>query len=384
MKYILPITMYCILLAACTHTPKPEPVSAVTNPVINTEETIQDNEVKLTDVQYKNANISTTFLQEKSMATVIKVNGKIDVPPQNLVSVSVPMGGYIQQTHLLPGMHVAKGEVIATLEDQQYIQIQQDYLLAKSKLHYAMLEYTRQKELNQSQASSDKVVQQAEQEVRNTRILLSGLSEKLKLININPAKLNESNLSKSTFLHSPISGYVSKVNVNIGKYVNPSDVLFEMVNPTDIHLNLKIFEKNMNQLAIGKKVYAYTNNTPDKKYSCEIILISKDVAPDGTSEVHCHFHTYDKTLLPGMYMNADIETNTKSNNVLPEECIVYYEGKNYVFIKTAINTFTLYEVELSTKENGYVSIANNSELLNKEIVQQGSYTLLMKLKNTEE
>jgi membrane fusion protein, heavy metal efflux system len=347
-------------------------------------ENLAENAVELSDAQLKNAEISTTSIQQSTLKSILKVNGKIDVPPQNLVSISVPLGGYVKTTKLLPGMHLSKGEEIAMIEDQQYIQIQQDYLLTKSKLHYAELEYKRQSELNQSQASSEKVMLQAEAEVKNNKILLASLSEKLKLININPANLNETNISKSITIHSPINGFVSKINVNIGKYVNPSDILFELVNPTDIHLNMKVFEKDIASLSIGKKVWAYTNANPNKKYLCEIILISKDVSTDGTTDVHCHFESYDKSLIPGMYMNAEVEIISNNAYTLPDECIVNFEGKSYVFIESTAKKYDMQEVQIGQSDKQQIEIKNADELKNKKIVQRGAYTLLMKLKNTEE
>ncbi|MGL2965848.1 efflux RND transporter periplasmic adaptor subunit [Flavobacterium sp. XGLA_31] len=345
-------------------------------------QSINESIVTLTEAQLKNAALATASPERKSISSVLKVNGQIDVPPQNLVSISMPLGGYLKSTKLLPGMHINKGEVIATMEDQQYVQLQQDYLTTKSRLYYAEKEYDRQKELNQNQASSDKVYQLADADYKTLRITLSALGEKLKLININPATLSEKNISKSVNVYAPITGFVSKVNVNIGKYVNPADVLFELINPTDIHLNLKVFEKDITQLAIGQKLVAYTNNQPENKHLCEIILISKDLSVDEHSaEVHCHFENYDKTLLPGMYMNAEIEV--KSNNVLtlPEEAIVNYEGKDYVFIVVGKAQYKITEVTLGNKEKGFVEILNGDQLASDTVITKGAYTLLMKLKN---
>lgn len=342
------------------------------------------NTITLTDAQYINAKIETTSLQQASIATILKLNGKIDVPPQNMISVSVPLGGYLRSTKLLPGMHINKGDIIAIMEDQQYIQLQQDYLLAKSKLHFAELEYNRQRELNQSQASSDKVTQQAQAEVNLQKIIMNATAEKLRLINKIPESITANNISKSVNIYSSISGYVSKVNVNIGKYVTPADVMFELINPTDIHLNIKVFEKDISKLSIGQKVIAYDNAHHDKKYNCEIILISKDITPEGTADVHCHFETYDKTILPGMYMNAEVEITANSNNILPEESVVTYEGKEYVFAENSKQQFEMIEVTTGTKENSFVSITNTAKAANKKIVAKGAYTLLMKMKNKEE
>jgi cobalt-zinc-cadmium efflux system membrane fusion protein len=303
-----------------------------------------------------------------------------------MVSVSMPLGGFLKSTKLLPGMHVKKGEIIANMEDQQYIQLQQEYLMAKSKLAFTEQEFNRQKELNQSKASSDKVFQQTEMDFKNQKIVMSALAEKLRLININPETLNESNLSRSVNVYSSIDGFVSKVDVNIGKYVNPSDVLFELINPDDIHLNLKVFEKDLDKLAIGQKLLAFNNNTPQKKYPCEIILISRDLSADRTGEVHCHFDDYDKSLLPGMYMNAEVEINAVNALTIIEDAIVNFEGKNYVFISKDKNQFEMLEIIKGSSENNYTQInaVDNKNISKTTFVVKGAYSLLMQLKNKSE
>ncbi|MBP7274537.1 MAG: efflux RND transporter periplasmic adaptor subunit [Saprospiraceae bacterium] len=350
----------------------------------NITTTGESNEVILTDAQVKNAGIVTATLQNNEIVSLLKVNGKIDVPPQNLVSISVPMGGYLKHTKLLPGMHVTKGDVIATIKDQQYIQLQQDYLTTKSKLHFAELEYNRQQELNLSQASSDKITQQAEAELRANQILLASLKEKLQLANINSNNVSASNITESIPIFSPINGFVTKVNANIGKYINPSEVMFELVDPTDIHLNVKVYEKDVNSLAIGKKVIAYTNANPNQKYDGKIILINKNISTDGTADVHCHFKTYDKILLPGMYMNAEIATSRSNANTLPDDAVVSFEGKNYVFVDLGKNKFRMQEIETGTTQGNYTEIKNIDIRKDQAIVTQGAYALLMKMKNTEE
>jgi cobalt-zinc-cadmium efflux system membrane fusion protein len=376
MKNIFVILMISLIVASCggTKSEETEAVAAI------------ETTVTLNEAQYKSANIVTGKLEKREISTVLKLNGKIDVPPQNMVSVSTPFGGFLKSTKLLPGMHVKKGEVLATMEDQQYIQLQQEYLTVKSKLSYAENEYNRQKELNQSKASSDKVFQQTEMDYKTQRISLSALAEKLRLININPDNLNESNLSRSINVYSSIDGFVSKVNVNIGKYVNPSDVLFELINPEDIHLNLAVFEKDLDKLSIGQKLLAFNNNQPDKKHPCEIILISQDLSADRSADVHCHFEDYDKTLLPGMYMNAEVEIKLQNALSINEDAIVSHEGKDYVFVEKGNRQFEIVEVKKGVTENGFSEITtlDGKDMLNASIVTKGAYALLMQLKNKSE
>ena len=375
MKNYILIIVVCLSLLSCSDTKQTE-----------TETANNETSIALTDAQVKNAGITVATIEKQAIARLLKVNGVIDVPPQNMVSISAPLGGYLKYTKLLPGMHINKGESIAVMEDPQYISLQQEYLTAKAKLSYVQNEYSRQESLNKSAAASDKVFQEATMNYTSQKVLVKSLSEKLLLIGINPDNLTENNISRSIAIHSPIDGYVSKVNVNIGKYANPTDVLFELVNPQDIHLALDIFEKDIDELQIGQKLLAYTNTQPNKKYPCEIILIGKDISANRSVEVHCHFDKYDKSLIPGMYMNAEIEVSSQNDYVISDESIVIYEGKHFVFYEKSKNNFEMVEVEIGNSENGITQIAfkNNFNPEQKQFVIKGAYSILMKSKNTEE
>jgi cobalt-zinc-cadmium efflux system membrane fusion protein len=345
---------------------------------------ISVQEIMLSDAQMQNANIGFDTVKIVKLSGTIKVNGVIDVPPQNMVSVSLPLGGFLVRTKLLPGMHLNKGDVIAVMEDQQYIQLQQDYLTAKAQFSYIEKEYQRQAELNQSKASSDKMFEQAKSDYQIQKISINALSEKLKLIGLDPSHLNENNMSKSINVYSPINGFVSKVNVNIGRYINPSDVMFELVNPDDIHLNLTIYEKDLQSLHIGSKVKAFTNNNPEKLYDCDVILIGQDVSKEGYVQVHCHFHTYSNILIPGMYMNAELESDSKMALALPESAVVAHEGVEYVFIETSSKHFEMVTVKTLSKSKGKVEIEENPRIIGAKVVVNGAYDLLMMAKNTAE
>ena len=372
MKNIIIIINLVMLFASCSSADKEA----------KTEETTKiASVVTLNEKQIASAGIVTSNGERKNISSVLKVNGKIEVPPQNIVSISVPLGGYLKSTHLLPGTKIKKGEVIAVFEDPQYIQIQQDYLTSVAKLSFLDKEFNRQKELNQSKATSDKVLQQTEADYKAQKIATKSLYEKLKLIGVNPESLDENSISRSVNVYAPIDGFVSKVNVNIGKYVNPADVIFELINPTDIHLGLTVFEKDVNKLFIGQKLKAYTNNEPEKKHEAEIILISQDLSPERSVMVHCHFEDYDKTLLPGMYMNAEVDIITNNAFVLNEESVVNFENKNYVFTEVGKGSYEMIEIKTGFTENGFIEILNSETLNNKPVVTKGAYSLLMGLKN---
>ncbi len=346
---------------------------------------VNENIVTLTDAQLKNAGIETGKPTIENMSSILKVNGLVDVPPQNMVSVSFPFGGYLKSTHLLPGMKVRKGESIAVMEEQSLIQMQQDYLVSRSKVNFLQKEYERQKLLNATKTSSDKVFEQISSEYQVERVVVNSLKEKLLMAGINPSTLSENNISRSVSIHSPINGYVAAVKVNIGKYVNPADVLFELVNPEDIHLALKVFEKDLPYLKEGQKVKATLVNNPAKTYMAEIILISKNLDENRSALVHCHFENSNHDLLPGMFLNAEIETNSSNAVTMPDDGIVRFGDKHYVFVQRSTTQFEMMEVKPGNSMNGKTEIATGiTEFTSQTVVTKNAYALLMKLKNKAE
>ena len=342
-------------------------------------------EVILTAEQISKAQIVTGDLIKQKINTTVTVNGVVDVPPQNMVSVSFPLGGYLKYTKLLPGMHVSKGEIIAQMEDQSLVQLQQDYLVTKAKLEYLEKEYSRQKELNADKVNSDKTLQQVTADYTSQKIMLKGYAEKLRLINISPERLTEEKISRQVALYSPINGYVSRVNVNTGKFVQPTDVLFELINPDDIHAALSIFEKDLGKVSIGQKVKISFVDEPEKEYEGEVILVNRNVDENRTAIAHCHFLSHPKQLLPGMFLNARIQVKEVMVNVLPEGAIVRFDNKEFVFAASGAGNYSLVEVVTGEKENGMVEIKSGLETLGgKKIVTANAYSVLGALKNTGE
>lgn len=374
---ILFITAAAYLFSGCGNSaPAPEPSAT----------SAEENRVHLTAEQLKNAGITVGHPERRQMASTLKVNGVIDVPPQNLVSVSFPIGGYLQSTNLLPGMPVRKGQSIAVLEDPQYIQFQQDYLIGKVQLQYLESEFRRQQELNAGQAGSAKILQQAQTDYNAQKILVKALSEKLRLIGLNPETLDENNLSRSVRVYAPIDGFVSAIKVNIGKYVNPTDVMFELVNPRDIHLKLTVFEKDVSSLRAGQRVLAHTNDRPDESHPGKILLISHNVNEQRAVDVHCHFDRYDARLLPGMFMNAVINVVDEEALAVPESAVVRWENRHFIFVEKGPGDFELTEVEPGAVSDGYIKVlpAGGGDLSKANVVLQNAYTLMMKMKNTAE
>lgn len=347
--------------------------------------TVVGDQVSLTDLQIKNSGIETNTLNNLDIAHKIMLSGQIDVPPQGMASVSAPSGGYVRVSRFMPGNFVKKGQTLSTLENPELVQLQQDYLLAKSNLQYAQQDYSRQKDLNENKASSDKVTQKAFNESQNQNIMMKGMAQKLSAVGINPGSLNPNNIRRTFAVTSPISGYISTVNVNIGQYVSPMDKMFDIVNTGDLHLVLKVFEKDLDKIKIGQKVFAYTNQNPTKKYEARVSIIGKDFSGDRSVLVYCRFVDRSLQLLPGTFMNAEMEADSEEGIVIPDDAIVTWEEKQYVFEEIKPKTYKMFPVEIGNAENGFTELLNfKEENKSKKFVTKGAYQLLMALKNVEE
>ena len=341
--------------------------------------------VTLTPEQLANAGIVVGKAERRSLGVLMPVQGVVDVPPQNLVSISAPLGGYLRSTNLLPGMEVQKGQTLAVLEDPRFIQLQQDYLVSEGRVKMLAQDYERQKALNASKTTSDKVFQEATAELNTQRVTLRSLGEQLRLIGVDPAGLTAETISRSVALRSPIHGWVSKVNVNIGRYVQPTDVLFELVDPQDIHLALTVFEKDLPHVRVGQEVHARPTAHPDDEYTAEVILVGRSLDADRSTVVHCHFTKTQKDLVPGMAMSATLEIRTDSVWCVPEDAVVRTGEGTAIFTVNADSSYSLVPVTTGATEYGMVEMTQPSdELQNRPLVVKGAYTLLSTLKNSGE
>jgi cobalt-zinc-cadmium efflux system membrane fusion protein len=313
----------------------------------------------------------------------------LDVPPQQLVTVSIPLGGFLKNTELLQGVRVKKGQVIATIENIDFIQIQQDYLEAKNQFEFARADYERQTELSKENINAQKTLQQAQSNFATWQAKSNALRAKLGMLNINISSLEQGNITNSVNIYSPINGYVTEVNVNIGKYLQPNDILFEIVNTEHLHAELTIFEKDIPKIRIGQKVRFKLANESTERLAT-IYLIGRKITSERTIRIHCHIDTEDAQLLPGMYLKANVETGGAEVPSLPDEAIVDYQGKKYIFTVSekseAEQHFTMQEIQTGNNELGYTEIMlpDDSEATKMEVVVKGAYALLSKMKNSEE
>ncbi len=315
------------------------------NADVHAHEDGEPTEVALSSEQFEIAGMELGKLEKRNLTGVVHVNGSLDVPPQNLVSISSPAPGFLQSSELLQGSRVRKGQVIAVIRNPDFIQMQQDYLETlhqldsdRSRLEYLEAEFKRQEELAREKVNSGKTLQLAKAEFNSMRSSVSGLEARLggqratlRLLGINVDKLSPTNFQSRISIFSPTSGYVMSVNVNAGKYVSNTDVLFQIADTKHLHAELTVFEKDIPKLKVGQKVrFTLANET--KERTATVYLLAREITDERGIRVHCHLDKEDTELLPGMYFKGVVETGASPVLSLPEDAVVSNEGKDYIFV----------------------------------------------------
>jgi len=342
------------------------------------------NTVQMSDKQLQSIGLTTTTVQEKTMQKLVRLNGKVEIEPSHISSISSIMGGHIKSINVINGSHFSKGQVLAVVEDPQFIQLQQDYLVTKAQLEFARLNLSRQKDLNITKATSDKNLQTAQADYSTLNATLKGLEEKLRIIGINAKGLNSSNISSRINVYAPFSGFVSKILVNNGQYINPSDTLFELINPSGLLLELKVFENDVNDVKIGQEILVYNNQNPDKKSTAKIVSIVPSIENGGSSIAVAKLSSPNPEFIKGMYINAEVTINSRFTIGLLNESVVSFESKNYVFEDLGNKKYKMIPVNVGISDDQFTEILKADNLKDKKIVQKGAYSLLMALKNKAE
>ena len=357
------------------------------------QEVNSSNDVKkvsFTKDQYNLSDIEIGKIEMRKLSNIIKLNGVIAVEPKSLASVSAPLGGYIKTAALLPGEAVKKGQVLATIENPEFINIQQNYLESLSKLQFLEEEYKRQEKLREEDINSAKTFQQVTSDYNVMKARIKGYEQQLALAGISKTSVQNGNITRTANLYAPITGFIKKSNKNIGDYVTPQDVIFELVNLDDIHLALNAFEKDLGMLEEGQTIKFSLANENNFNRTAKLFLIGKSAGDNHIIPVHCYIESKEKGLLPGMYVKAWVETGTKQENAVPTNAIVQLEGKDFIILLTSENNdsieFHLEQIKKGVEQEGYtaITLSDTMKIESAKIVTKNAYSILSALRNLEE
>jgi cobalt-zinc-cadmium efflux system membrane fusion protein len=294
------------------------------------EEEKSETEVALTEAQFKTIGIETGSIEMKNLNTVIKANGYTAVPPQNMANISTLIGGVVKDIYVLEGTFVSKGKTLATIQNLEVTEMQEDYNSAMANIEYLQLEYNRQKTLSDENVNPRKTFQEIKSKLAVEKARAQAAKNKLQALNVS--------LSGSTSLIpiiSPISGYVGKISITKGAFAETGVTLFEVVDNSQMHLDLNVFEKDLGKISVGQEVDFVLTNQSNKSIKGKIFGINKSFSNESkTVAVHAKINpSFSKDLISGMYVAANINITNQTVQALPKDAIVRNGDKYFIYIQ---------------------------------------------------
>ena len=367
------LLMTILALVSCNSSEKPE----TTNTTTTTENT---DEIIISENQFKGGNMMVGKISNQPFSKIVKANGMFAVPPENQADVSAYFSGYVKNISLLPGDIVKKGQTLFTIENPAYLQVQQDFLESKGRLSYLKSDYERQKELIADNVTSKKNFLKAESEYNITLAQYQSLKKRLSLMNINPNTLSGENIRSVISVTSPLSGYATTINATKGMYLNPSDIAITITNTEDLHIELKIFEKDLPFVKEGQTINISLQNDKDKIYKGSVHLVNKAInTQDRTVDIHGDLTNKSdvKLFAPGMYIEGEILTSTQEYPALPVEAVANIDNDYFVLVKENETTFKKILVKIGATNNGFIQILNTDIFkANTVFLTKGAFNLI--------
>lgn len=317
------------------------------------------------------AEVKTGHIEYRMISGIVAATGELDVPPEGRASLSAPSGGFIVENTLLPGMQVKKGQRLARLTNPDYVALQQEYLETLSALRYAEQDYLRQRTLEEQNATALKKLQQSESDYNTLKGRQAGLKARLEMIGIDIGALEAGTIQSSISIRAPISGYVANANFAQGAFVEAKEIIFEIVNMKDVHVELNVFEQDIAKVTKGQPIRIRAIGS-DKPYNATVFLIAPERnAGQRTFTVHGHIDSPGEELRAGMFVEASILMNTDSLPALPEEAIVYQDEKPFVLVERG-GSYELQAVQTGGKMDGWIEIRDPGTLMQDSVVTGGA------------
>ncbi|MFZ1331935.1 MAG: efflux RND transporter periplasmic adaptor subunit [Flavobacteriales bacterium] len=376
MRYLIHLAIM-VLLVSCSNEPT-APTIAEEHPAHALD---HGPEVVLTAEQVKAIGLITGKMEHRGLKSSLKANGRLALPPDQNAQVSVLIGGLVKTVSVEEGQHVEKGAVLATLENLEYLQLQQDYLVTVSDMHVFDADLKRQQDLQTDRINATKTVERAQADASSARARKAGLAAKLRLFGMDPERLSPDNISASYAVRAPITGNLKRINVNLGQFAEPNKPLFEIVDTRRLHIDLNVFEQDVARVKVGQQVVFGHAGEPVGQHTAMVFAINKAFETDQQAVlVHARLDDTGEELLPGMYIEALIMTDSTQAWSLPSDAVISNGDEHFIFVENEPNTFAQVPVRIGATELGYTEVKPLSALNpNAQIAIKGAYYLLSEL-----
>jgi len=344
--------------------------------------------IHLSQKQFESLGMKTGRAEHRNLSSFVEANGRLEVPPQNEATVTAIIGANVRRIMVIEGEKVNKGQPLAYLSHPDLIKLQTDYVNHWNELEYLKQEFERQKRLYEEEVGSGKAYQKVRGEYQSKKGMVRGYEAQLDLMGLNAQRILDGNLYDQVPVISPIDGYVRKVRIKTGQYVQPQTEMVEIVNIDHIHADLMVYEKDVHKVKEGQKVVFSLESSGGKELEATIYAVGKSFEEDPKA-VHIHADILNKEglLIPGMYIRGKILTSEVQGLALPEDAVVREVDRYYVFTAEKEGeewNFTPHEIRTGSKDAGWVEVDFlTSDMDSVQLALNNAYYLMAEMEKEE-
>jgi len=379
-SYIL-FFLFFTVLSACNNAPQPEEIEQVTK--------VQDNgEFYLSKAQLEYAEIEFGSIRSERLSSDVHARGELILPVNAMAHLVSLYPGIVKTVYVREGDAVKEGQILATLNSTEFIEAQQRYLMVKNQLAMLEKEYERQKELNTDKISSDKYYQKALADFNVAQAELKGLGLQLRMAGLDMKNLESGEITSEIKIIAPIKGHIEDIQANPGKYIMQDEKILQIINRTDLLVELNVFEKDIMKVRPGQRVTFTLANLGNKVYEAEVIAVGNMVREKNrVVKVLAEFQNTQDRMLPGMFVASEIHTGEEEVEALPEEAILRIGNDQFIIFFTTPEKhkeegsyFFPLSVKTGYSEDGFIEVFLSEDIpADAMIVVKGGYYLKTEL-----
>ena len=344
----------------------------------------EEGVVELTKQQAETIGLEMKPLEERNLGNNIKVTGVLELFPQDRANISPFVGGNVSTIRVIEGDQVRKGQILAYLEHPDIISMQQEFQEKNDELVFLKQDFERKQTLYAKGVSSGKEFQMAQSKFRSTTSSVNALKSKLRLLGLSTDKIAEGQIFSAIPIITPINGFVDEVIVNLGDYVAPQTKMFTVSDNSKLHVDLKVYEKDISKVELGQQIFFTVASRPNEILKAKVQSMGKTFETDPKAlHIHADMENKNDKLLPGMYVEGRIVQGEKKGFAVPEAAIIKEGELSFIFIldedeameKNKIK-FKMIPVTVGITDLGFVEVNLPAEVSkDAKVVIKGAYNL---------
>ena len=163
---------------------------------------------------------------------------------------------------------------------------------------------------------------------RGNERLINASKERLAALNVPESAIRQLTKTRETrrtlTVYAPTSGVIDNLNVREGMFIKPGDRVLSIAALDEVWVIGEVFERQLATVASKSRVVMTLDYLPGRQWTGEVDYVYPEVnSKTRTARVRMRFDNADGTLLPGMFVELNIQGARADRQLLvPRESVI--------------------------------------------------------------